>query len=127
MQQTVAGEIEGIDLDRGFLAGMHETDVLVVDHGLDLHGTVGGNDRQKGLGRGDDAADGMDRQLLHRAVDRRRQSLVFCPLLRLGDVLRQPIGLAGCFGQIVQDLPMEFGARLLQLRRRRDNGGLGFR
>src|SRR5229473_5939452 len=36
MQQPVAGEIEGIDLDRGALSGDNETDIAVRHHRLDL-------------------------------------------------------------------------------------------
>ena len=50
------------------------------------------NDEQC-LRRGDDAADGMDRKLLHDAVDGRDEQLKFGSLLRLDKVLRQSCGL----------------------------------
>jgi hypothetical protein len=101
---------------------MHETDVLVVDHGFDLYRTVGWNDRQKGLGRGDDPADRMDRQLLNRTVDRRRERLILRALLGLGNVLRQTICLANGFGEIVEESPVEFCPCFFQLGFRRDDG-----
>ncbi len=67
----------------------------------------------------------MDRQLLYRAVDRRRQRLKFGALLGLGNVLRQTIGLAGRFGEVVQDLPVEFGPGFFLLRLRGRHASLG--
>ena len=42
LQQAVAREVEGIDLDRGLLPRLDEADVAVGDHRLDLELAVGG-------------------------------------------------------------------------------------
>src|SRR5206468_6665040 len=49
---------------------LHEADVAVGDHRLDFQVTLLRNEDQQGLRRGDDAADGVNSQLLDDAVDR---------------------------------------------------------
>ena len=75
VQQAVFGEVEGVDLDRRLLPRMHEADILVRDHRLDLQMAVGGHDGHQHLRRRHHAAFGMDGKLLHRALDRRCQRL----------------------------------------------------
>ena len=59
-------------------------------HGLDLELAVAGTTHQQCLRRRDHAADGVDGELLHHAVDRRRQRLQLGLLLGLDQVLGQP-------------------------------------
>ena len=93
MQEAVAGEIEGVDLDLGFMAGLDKADVAVRHHGFDFQPAVARYDHQQGLRRRDDAADGVDRELLHHAVDGSGQELKLGLLLGLDQVLSQPVGL----------------------------------
>ena len=83
MQKAVAGEIEGVDLDLGFLSGVDKADVAVRDHGLDFQSAVARHDDQQRLGGRDDAAYRMDRKLLHHAVHGSGQQLKLGLLLRL--------------------------------------------
>ena len=79
MQQPVAGEVEGVDLDLGLLPGLDEADVAVRHHGLDLEAAVGGHHHQQRLRRRHHAADRVHGELLHHAVDRRGEaSAVWC-------------------------------------------------
>ena len=102
MQKPVAGEVEGVDLDRRFLAGMDEADVLVRHQRLDLERAFRGHHRHEGLGRGDDAADGVDRQLLHDAVDRCGQGLEPRPLLGLDQLLGEVVRLLLRLGELAE-------------------------
>ncbi len=73
VQGAVFGVGKGFDLDFGFLAGIDKADVFVFDEGFDLQDLARRHHDHQGLGRRHDAADGMHRQLLHDAVDRRGQ------------------------------------------------------
>ena len=76
MQQAVTGEVRCVDLDL-LLPGLDEPDVAIRHQHLDLQSTVArhDDDQQRFCASGDDAADHMDRELLHGAVDRRRELL----------------------------------------------------
>ena len=74
VEQAVSGEIEGIDLDLGLLAGVDEADVAVRHHRLDLELAVERHHHEQRLRRRHDAAHRMHRELLHDAVDRRGQA-----------------------------------------------------
>ena len=89
VQQPIAGEVEGIDLDLRFLPGMDKADVAVRDHRLDLEMAVRRHDDEQRLRRRHHAADGVDGELLHGAVDRRGQHLQPGLLLRLDQILAQ--------------------------------------
>ena len=90
VQEAVAGEIEGVDLDLGFLPGVDKADVAVRHHGFDFQLAVVRYDHEQGLCRRDNAADGVDRELLHDAIDGRGQQLKLGPLLGLDQVLAEP-------------------------------------
>ena len=119
VQEAVAGEIEGIDLDLGFLPGLHKADVAVRHHGLDFEPAVARHDHQQGLRRRDDAADRVDRELLHHAVDRGGQLLQPGLLLGLDQVLGQPVrlllGLGELVGQACGDIRPRPGARVSRI------------
>ena len=50
VEQAVAREVERVDLDLRFLAGVHEADVAVRDHGLDFERGIGRHDHGQLLG-----------------------------------------------------------------------------
>ena len=93
VQEAVAGEIEGVDLDLGILASTNEADVPVRHHCLDLQMAVLRHNDEQCLRRGDDAADGVDRKLLHDTVDGRDEQLKLGSLFRFNQILRQSCGL----------------------------------
>ena len=103
LQQAVAGEVEGIDLDLGLLPGVDEADVAVRHHGLDLELAVGRHHDQQRLRRRHDAADGVHGELLHDAVDRGGQLLQLGALLGLDQVLREPVRLLLGLGEFVRE------------------------
>ena len=121
MQQAVAGEGEGIDLDLGLLPRMHEADIAVRDHRLDLEPAVLRNDDGEHLRRHHHAADRVHAELLHHAVDRRREELQLGPALGLDDVPAERGNLLIGLGEIVEQSAAALGrdpvARLLQRRR----------
>src|SRR3989338_5590599 len=88
LNNTVTGERESLDLDFGLLVFIHETDVLVLDEGLDLDLALVRRDDHELLRRGDHAAHGVHRELLHDAVYRGRQVLLTGAGLGLGGLLR---------------------------------------
>ena len=122
MQQAVAGEGEGIDLDLGLLPRMHEADIAVRDHRLDLEPAVLRNDDGEHLRRHHHAADRVHAELLHHAVDRRREELQLGPALGLDDVPAERGDLLIGLGEIVEQGAAALGrdpvARLLQRCRR---------
>ena len=61
MQQAIAGEIEGADLDLGHLPRLDKPDIAVRHHRLDLEMAVIGDNDQERLCGGHDAADRMHR------------------------------------------------------------------
>ena len=63
-----------------------ETDVPVRDHGFDFEHGIGRHDDSQLLRRRHHAAHGMNRKLLHDAVDRRGQELKLGSLLRLHEI-----------------------------------------
>ena len=91
-KQAVTREIERIDFDARILSRMDETDVAVGQHGLDLDGGVIRHNNGERLGRRHHAADRMNRQLLHHAIDRRRQPLQLRAPLRPDNVMREAGG-----------------------------------
>ena len=108
------------------LSGLDEADVAVRDHRLDLQPAVARHHDQQGLRRRDHAADRVDRELLHHAVDRRRQALQPGLLLGLDQFLGEPARLLLGLGEFVGQRVPVFGrglvARLADRRHRR----LGF-
>src|SRR5262245_43753111 len=113
VEQPVAREVERIDLDLRRLAGLHEADVTVGDHRLDFQVALLRNEDQQGLRRGDDAADGVNSQLLYDAVDRCGHYLKPHLLFRLDQGLSQAPGLALGFGQFSGTRAAELGDGLL--------------
>src|SRR5215469_16774400 len=103
MQQAVASEIEGIDLDLGSLSGVDEADIAVRHRGFNLEPAVARHDYQEGLCRRHHAANRVHRELLHHAVYRSRQQLQPGLLLGLDQVLRQPVRLLLGLGEVVGD------------------------
>ena len=79
VNQPVAGEVEHIDLDLGFLADMNKTDVAVQYRSLDLR-WLSSVPCQQGLRGCDHAANRVYRKLLDGAGDRRGQNLKLGPL-----------------------------------------------
>ena len=75
MEQPVFGEVEGVDLDFGRLAGMDEPDILIRHFRFDLEVAVARHHFEQRLRGRHDAADRMHRELLHGAVDGRGQTL----------------------------------------------------
>ena len=71
-----------------------------------------GTTTSSGLRRRDHAADGVDRELLHHAVDRSGQVLKPGPLLGLDQVLGQPVRLLLGLGQFVGERMPVFRRRL---------------
>ena len=102
MQQPVSGEIKSIDLDFHFIAGMHETDVMVAHHGFDLQLTVAGHDHHQGLGGRHHAADRVYGQLLNHARHRRGQLLKLGALLGLRQIGRKAGGFSLGLGQLAE-------------------------
>ena len=90
---------------------------------FDFEPAVVGNDHQQGLRRRDHAADRVDGELLHHAVDGSGQSLQRGLALGLDQVLRQPVYLLLGFGEFVRQAAPVFGhglaARLADRRHRR--------
>src|SRR5262249_8339891 len=113
VQQPIAREVEGIDLDLRWLALMDEADVAVVDHCLDFQVALLRNQDQQGLRRGDAAADGVNSQLLDDAVDRCGHYLKPHLLFRLDQGLSQAPSLALGFGQFSGTRAAELGDGLL--------------
>src|SRR5262249_51445728 len=93
VQEAVAGEIESVDLDLGVLSGLDKADVAVGHHGLDFEPAVAGHDHQQRLRRGDHAADGVDRELLHHALHGSGELLKPGLLLGLDQILSEPVRL----------------------------------
>jgi len=85
-KQAVAAEVEGVDFDLSVLAGANEPDIAVQHHRLNLKVAVRRHDHEQGLCWGDNAADGVDRQLLNGASNRGDELLQLCPVLRLDHV-----------------------------------------
>src|SRR5205085_9607744 len=69
MKETVAREVEGIDLDLRLLSRMNEPDVAVGEHGLDLELTLARNLDCERLRRRYHAAYGVNIAVLHVSVD----------------------------------------------------------
>ena len=111
VENAVPGEIEGVDLDLGVLAGTDEADVAVGHHRLDLELAVDRHQHEQRLRRRHDAADGVDGELLHDAVDRRGQQLQLGPLLGLDQVLDQTRHLAIGLGEFAEARAPVFGDR----------------
>ena len=124
VQKTVAGKVESIDLDLGFLPDMNETDVAIWHHGLDLEIAVGRHQHQQRLRRRDDTSDGMNGELLDDPVHRRRQELQLGSLRRLDHVLAKAGRLALCFSQVAVQRALEFSLRLRLGPDQRGYGGL---
>ena len=120
MQQPVSGEIKGIDLDFHFVAGMHETDVMVAHHGFDLQRAVARHDHHQGLGRRHHAADRVYGQLLDHARHRRGQLLQLGALLGLRQIRRKAGGFTLGLGQLAEQRAAILG---LGLAARFDDGG----
>ena len=87
MQEAVAGKAESVDLDLGFLALMHKADIAVWHHGLDFEMAVLWNHHEQRLRRGHYAADRMDGELLHDAINWRGERLSFSALFGLDHIL----------------------------------------
>ena len=101
VQEAVTGEIEGVDLDLGFMAGLDKADVAVRHHGFDFQPAVARYDHQQGLRRRDNAADRVDRELLHHAVNGSGQQLKPGLLLGFDQVLGEPARLLLGLGKLV--------------------------
>ena len=102
MEEPIAREVEGVDLDLDLLARMNEADVSVRNHRLDLKMAVGWRDDEQRLRRRHNAADRMHRKLLDHAVDRRWSGAAVGPLLRLDQILAQPSGLSLSLNQLAR-------------------------
>ena len=92
--------------------GMDKADVAVRHHGLDFELAVARHDHQQRLRRRDDAADRVDRELLHDAVDRSGQQLKLGLLLGLDQVLGEPARLLLGLGEFVGERAPIFGLGL---------------
>jgi hypothetical protein len=101
MQQPVAGEIEGIDLDSGALSGDGETDIAVQHHRLDLEIGVERYHGCECLSRRNDPSDRVHRQLLHHAVNRCGENLQLRLLFSLDRVLGETRGPLFGFREII--------------------------
>ena len=69
INSAVLGVGKSLDLDGGNLPGIHETDVLVFEEGLDLQHLVLWHHHHQGLGGRHNTAHGMNRELLHDAIN----------------------------------------------------------
>ncbi len=94
-------------------------------HGLDLEPAVARHHHHQGLRRRHHAADRMDRELLHHAVDRRRQQLKPGLLLGLDQLLGEADRLLLGLGELVGEGAPVFGLRLAA--RLADRGDRRFR
>ncbi|HEV3178503.1 MAG TPA: hypothetical protein VGZ72_21090, partial [Stellaceae bacterium] len=103
MEEAVAGEVEGVDLDLGILARAHEADVLVADHGLDLEPAIGGDKDHHRLRRRHHATHGVDGDLLHHAVDGGGEGLAVALLLGLHELLSEAPRLLIGLGEVTED------------------------
>ena len=103
MQEPIPGKVERIDLNLGFLSGPHKADVAVRYHCFNFELAVARHDHEQGLRGRDDTAHRVNRELLHRAIHRSGQQLKPDLLLRLDQVLGEPVcfllGLGKLFGQ----------------------------
>jgi hypothetical protein len=111
VQQPVAREREGIDLDLGLLALGDKADVAVGNHRFDLELTILRHGHGERLHRRHHAADGVHRDPLHDA-DRRRELLKIAALFRLDDVLLEAGDFLLGLGQIVEHGAAELGRGL---------------
>jgi hypothetical protein len=68
VQQPVFRKAEGVDLDLGLLPGADKADSVVRHHRLDLEPAFERHHFEQCLGRGDEAARGVDCELLHGLV-----------------------------------------------------------
>jgi hypothetical protein len=69
MENPIAREVEGMDLDLGVLSGVNETDFVVRQRGFDLEVAMLWDHRGEHLGWRDDASHRMHGKLLDDAVD----------------------------------------------------------
>ena len=104
----VAGEVERVDFDLGFFARLHEADVLVGDHRLDLKTAIRRYDGHQDLRRCHHAAFGMHGQLLHRAVHRDGERLEAVFLGGLKQLFMQARGFLLGFGQVLEGSVLVF-------------------
>ena len=91
VQEAVAREIKGIDLDLGFLSLVDEADVAVRHHGFDFQPAIARDDHQQRLRRCDNSADRMNRKLLDHPVHRSGQLLKLRLLLGFDQVLGESV------------------------------------
>ncbi len=76
---------------------------------FDLELAIGRNDDHEGLGRRDDATDGVDGKLLDHAIHRGGELLQAGTLLGLDDVLKKPPRLLLRLGKLVQQAALILG------------------
>ena len=85
MQQAIAGEVEGVDLDLCSLSGVDETDVAVRHHGFDFEMAVVRDNGEQSLCRRYDPAHGVDGKLLD---DTSTGAVNSCNLVRCSALIR---------------------------------------
>ncbi len=110
VDQAVAGEVEGLDLDLHQLAGVDEAHVAVGQLGLDGQVAAVGDDDHQMLGGGDHPAQGVDGQLVHHPVDGRAQQSAAGLVLGLDQLLAQLVLLLLGLAQVGEEVGGVLGA-----------------
>ena len=101
VQEAVACEIESVDFDFGLLPGVDKANVTVRHHCLDFQPAVARHDHEQRLRRRDNAANRVNGELLHHAVDRRGEQLKPGLLFSLDQILRESACLLLGLGEVV--------------------------
>src|SRR5262249_56451251 len=109
VQQAVSGKSKRLDLYLGLLAGMHEADVAIRHHRLDLQMAVERHDDKQRLCRRHDAPHRVDCKLLHDAVFGSRERLQLGSLLGFDQVLDEAARFLLGLYQLVVDGTAELG------------------
>src|SRR5208337_3944634 len=112
-KKPVARKGESVDLDLRLLSFPDKADVPVRNHGLDFGLAIGWHHHEKRLPGRNNAADRVNRALLHRPRYGSHEMLKPSLLLRFGNVLAKARGLASGLGQVSRERPLEFGRRVV--------------
>jgi hypothetical protein len=90
LHRAVECEVKGFDPGPHGLPGSDEADIAILHRGLDHQTVLRRDNRQQRLGRCHHAADGVDRELLNRPIDRRVHLDYLLDLLRYQGLASKP-------------------------------------